>query len=159
MTLTLYRPALPELDFRKKLLADPETMTYNHACGGTIDFPAERWPDWYTRWMSSPDRFYRYLKNQEGAFVGEAAYHLDPEQDIYLCDVLVLAEYRGRGYGGQGLELLCAAAQENGVERLYDDIAADNSAAVKLFLRHGFQIVSRTPEVVLVRKDLLEDTT
>lgn len=151
--LTLYEPALAELDFRQKLLADPETMSYNHAYGGTIDFPVERWPDWYARWLSRPDRFYRYLKNPEGAFVGEAAYRLDAEQGIYLCDVLILAAYRGRGYGAEGLDLLCAAAGENGVKLLYDDIAADNPA-VDLFLRCGFQIVSKTPQVTLVRKAL-----
>lgn len=157
--LMLYKPGLEELDFRQRLLSDPETMAYNHAYGGAIGFPPERWQDWYDRWLAEPNgaRFYRYLRTRAGELVGETAYHFDGEK--YLCDVIILARYRGRGYGGQGLELLCAAARENGVERLYDDIAADNPAAVKLFLRHGFQIVSRTPEVVLVRKDLPEDTT
>lgn len=156
--LTLYKPALSELDFRQKLLADPETMAYNHAYGGVIGFPPERWKDWYDRWLAEPNgaRFYRYLRTRAGELVGETAYHFDGEK--YLCDVIVSAWYRGRGYGSQGLELLCAAARENGVERLYDNIAADNPAAVKLFLRHGFQIVSRTPEVVLVQKDLREGT-
>ena len=44
--LILYRPRLEELDYRQSLLADPETMAYNHAYGGAIDFPRERWADW-----------------------------------------------------------------------------------------------------------------
>ena len=48
-TVTLHRPALEELSFRQSLLSDPDTMAYNHAWGGTIDFPQERWEDWYGR--------------------------------------------------------------------------------------------------------------
>lgn len=45
--IQLYRPALQELSFRKTLLADPATMAYNAAWGGTIDFPEDRWETWY----------------------------------------------------------------------------------------------------------------
>lgn len=155
--LSLYRPAFSQMEFRQKLLADPETMTYNHAWGGTIDFPEGDWPDWYARWVGAPEggRFYRYLRDQEaGAFVGEAYYRWDEEEQIHQCGILVLSQFRGRWFGTQGLELLCAAARENGVELLYDDIAADNPA-VEMFLRHGFQIVGRTAEYIRVRKDLL----
>lgn len=151
--LTLYRPALEELYFRQALLGDGATMAYNHAWGGTISFPRERWPDWYRRWVEVPDRrFYRYLRDAD-AFVGEAAYHFDGELDGYVCDVIVHAAHRWNGYGGQGLELLCGAAKENGVDRLYDNIALDNPS-VALFLRHGFREIKRTEEYVLVARDL-----
>lgn len=151
--LSLYRPKLAELDFRRKLLADPATMTYNHACGGVIDFPRERWADWYKKW-SDEEHFYRYLRSTEsGAFVGEAAYHWESARSIWMCDIIVMAEHRGQWYGSHGLELLCAAARANGLEYLYDDIAADNPA-VQMFLRHGFQIVDRRSRTILVRKDL-----
>ena len=157
MILTLYQPKMEELTFRQKLLADPGTMTYNHAYGGVIDFPPERWAEWYERWINCTDgsHFYRYLRTtDEGKFVGGAAYHRDEARGMWLCDILVLSDYRGRWYGSQGLELLCAVARANGIELLHDDIAADNPA-VEMFLRHGFQIVERTPESILVRKDLL----
>lgn len=153
--LTLYRPVLEELSFRRALLGDGATMAYNHAWGGTIGFPRERWPDWYRRWVEAPNqRFYRYLRDTEAdAFVGEAAYHFDEELGGYVCDVIVHAACRGRGYGGRGLELLCKAAKENGVDRLYDDIALDNPS-VALFLRHGFREIKRTEAYVLVARDL-----
>ena len=149
--ITLYRPTLSELGFRRKLLADPETMSYNRAWGGVIDFPEEKWAAWYEKW-SDKEHFYRYLRTKTGELVGETAYRLDGGR--YLCDVIVLARRRGRGYGTQGLELLCAAARANGVKALYDDIAAGNPA-VELFLRHGFRVVERGPESILVLKDLL----
>lgn len=152
ITLTLYRPALAELAFRQKLLADPATMTYNHAYGGVIDFPEARWADWYGKW-SDGEHFYRYLRRvEDGAFVGEIAYRLEGER--WMCDILVLAEERGRWYGSTGLGLLCAVARANGVKLLYDDIAADNPA-VEMFLRHGFRVVERTERSILVCKDLL----
>ena len=76
--IILHRPSLGELSFRQRLLKDPETMAYNHAYGGTIDFPRERWSDWYARWVEDEtgERFYRCLLCPEtGEFVGEAAYH------------------------------------------------------------------------------------
>ena len=153
--VVLHRPAYEELAFRQRFLADPETMAYNHAYGGTIYFPPERWADWYRRWVEEPDRrFYRCLKLEEtGEFVGEAAYHWDTELGEYICDVIVAAQHRRKGYGAQGLALLCGAAEENGVARLCDNIAIDNPS-IRMFLEAGFRERYRNEEFVLVRKDL-----
>lgn len=133
---------------------DVQTMEYNHAYGGTIQFPRERWEEWYCRWVAPGDRkrFYRYLKNEAG-FVGEASYHFDEERGVYLTDVLVDARFRHRGFGKEGLRLLCGAARANGVQALYDNIAIDNGA-VKLFLSCGFTEIGRTAEAIWVKKDL-----
>lgn len=151
-----YQPALEDLGFRESLLADPDTMSYNNAWGGTIPFPQEKWESWYQYWIGNPEgkRFYRYLQDEEtGAFVGEIAWHLDEKRNIHICDVIILARYRNRGYGSEGIRLLCEAAKRSGVAILYDDIAADNPSW-KLFLKNGFEISSRDDEVVMVRKVL-----
>ena len=155
MLMILYIPAPEDLWFREEMLADPATMSYNHAYGGTIPFPREKWAAWYDRWVKHPDgrRFYRYLMRQDGTFVGETAYRLDEERGIYIADVIVLAKYRGQGCGRTGLELLCRAAKANGVDVLYDDIAADNPA-VTLFLRCGFAEEYRTDEIIMLKKQL-----
>lgn len=152
----LRRPRLEELAFRQTLLADPDTMAYNHAYGGTIGFPRARWADWFARWVENGtgERFYRYLCREDtGEPVGEAAYYFDGELNGYICDVVVLARYRGRGFGRQGLELLCAAAKENGVDRLADNIAIDNPSA-ELFRRCGFRERLRNAEYILMEKVL-----
>mgnify|MGYP002679537977 FL=1 len=148
-------PRFEELWFRQKMLSDEATMAYNRAWGGVIDFPEETWPVWYDRWIAHPEgRYYRYLRESvSGDFVGEIAYHFDGEK--YLADVIVYAPYRCRGYGTAGLSLLCAAAKENGVDTLYDDIAADNPS-VALFLRSGFTVEYRTDEIVMVKKTLTD---
>ena len=152
--ISLHKPSYEELTFRKDFLADPETMAYNHAYGGTIDFPVERWADWFRRWVEEPDgRFYRYLRLEDGTFVGEAAYHWDQELGEYICDVIVTARHRRKGYGAQGLALLCGAAKQNGVTRLCDNIAVDNPS-VRMFLRAGFRERFRNEEYMLVEKEL-----
>ena len=71
--------------------------------------------------------------------MGEISYHFDKLRNIYICDVIIKAEFRKQGFGTQGIQLLCEAAKANGVEVLYDDIAADNPSA-HLFLKNGFQL-------------------
>lgn len=149
-----YEPKVEDLWFREKLMGDEATMSYNRAWGGTIPFPKERWESWHDRWVLNHEnkRFYRYI-TENGTFLGEAAYHLDEERQMYIADVIVYAPYRGRGYGRQALLLLCRNAASNGVRTLFDDIAIDNPSAA-LFLQCGFAEVLRTSEYVLVKKDL-----
>ena len=52
--LETYKPNIDELGFRQGLMADPETMSYNDAWGGTIPFPEEDWQDWYEYWFDAP---------------------------------------------------------------------------------------------------------
>ena len=153
--LSTYTPQYADLRFRQTMLADEETMAYNHAWGGTIPFPEERWGEWYAHWVKHPEgkRMYRYVRNEEGTFVGEIAYHYDDELPGFTANVIIYAPYRRRGYGGHALDLLCAAAKEGGVTRLYDDIAADNPA-IKLFLTHGFAEERRTAEKIYLVKQL-----
>ena len=99
--VSLYRPQMTDLWFRKALLADPETMSYNDAWGGTILFGTERWEPWYRDWVGNPDkRFYRYVAvGPSREFVGETAWHYDEDERKYLADVIIMARCRGRGYG------------------------------------------------------------
>ncbi|MCR4758428.1 MAG: GNAT family N-acetyltransferase [Butyrivibrio sp.] len=153
--LKLVTPLLEDMWFREKLLADEETMSYNHAWGGTIPFQKEKWEEWYDRWLINHEnkRYYRYLKDENG-FVGEIAYHYDSEYDGYVANVIVFSKDRGKGYGAQGLELLCKAARENGISALYDDIAIDNTA-ITLFIKHGFYEEYRTEDKVVLKKNLI----
>ena len=153
--LSVCTPKFEDLWFRQTMMADPETMAYNHAWGGTIPFPEKDWKAWYDHWIVNHEnkRYYRYLNSKTEGFVGEIAYHYDDERRIYIADVLVYTPYRNKGYGGKGLDLLCDAAKENGISVLYDDIAADNPA-VTLFLKKGFTEEYRTDEIIMLKKIL-----
>ena len=151
--LKVVKPELEDLWFRESMMADIETMSYNDAWGGTIPFPKEDWEEWYTLWVrnSGQERYYRYLKDDANkVFVGEISYHFDKLRNIYICDVIIKAEFRKQGFGTQGIQLLCEAAKANGVKVLYDDIAADNPST-HLFLKSGFSIEFQNDEIVMVK--------
>ena len=154
-SITLYKPCIEDLWFRKMLLADPETMSYNTAWGGTIQFCEDRWQDWYDEWVDKPDkRFYRYVTvGASKAFVGETAWHYDGNEQKYIADVIIMARDRGKGFGKAALELLCREARKQGITELYDDIALDNPG-VKLFLNCGFMEEYRTDQIIMVKKTL-----
>lgn len=153
--ITLYLPSLEDLWFRQEMMADLETMSYNHAWGRTIPFPKEKWCDWYDFWIANHEnkRYYRYLKDHTGRFIGEIAYHYDNGRNLYFADVIIYAPHRGKGYGGIGLDLLCSAAKQNGVKILYDDIAIDNPG-ITMFLNRGFVEEYRTDEIIMLKKEL-----
>lgn len=154
--IELYRPKIEDLWFRQKLMEDEETMSYNRAWGGTIPFPESEWKDWYDHWVLNDEgkRFYRYLKDSaSGEFVGEVAWHLDGIRLIWIAGVIIDAEYRGRGYGKEGLRLLCESAEDRGIKILCDDVAIDDPA-VPLLEKNGFTEEYRTDEVIMLKKDL-----
>lgn len=151
--LELYKPKLEDMSFRQQLLADEETMSYNHAYGGTIEFPQNKWQSWYERWLDDADHFYRYLYDPKSAcFIGEVAIHR--ENDRFITSIIIMARYRHHGYGSAALTLLFQKAQKLGIEVLYDDIAIDNKAALKLFLKHGFKIISQDEQCIMVKKTI-----
>lgn len=153
--IDLYIPEYDDLWFRKMLMSDEATMSYNHAYGGIIDFPKNAWLDWYNRWVLNPEgkRFYRYLRNECNEFVGEIAFHHDGKK--YITDVIVYFKYRGKGYGKEGLRLLCEEAKKQGIKNLYDEIAIDNPS-IHLFLKMGFTEEYTTQKSVMLKKKLAE---
>lgn len=152
--LILRKPAFEELSFRQALLSDGATMSYNEKWGGAIGFPEERWRSWYERWVQpgNKSRFYRYLCDGDTP-VGETAWYYDEVLGGYMMSIIVHHHYRRRGYGREGLGLLIVEASTAGIERLYDEIAFGNPS-LKLFLAAGFSEVRRTPEGILVEKEL-----
>lgn len=154
--ITLYLPKYEDLWFRQMFMEDDETMSYNHKWGGTIPFPEEEWKEWYNYWIVNPEgkRFYRYLVDEiNNEFVGEVAYHYDKSRNVTIADIIIYAQYRGKGFGKVGLQLLCEAAKKNDVKILCDDIAIDNSA-IGLFLSNGFVEEYRTTEYIMLKKKL-----
>ncbi len=66
--LSIREPGYEDLWFRRSMLEDEATMSYNHAWGGTVPFPEEDWAEWYGHWLvrSEGKRWYRYVENESG---------------------------------------------------------------------------------------------
>ena len=152
--IELYKPEIKDLWFKQKMLSDEQTMSYNKAYGGTIQFPEECWEKWYERWILNHERkrFYRYIKVND-MFVGEVSYHFDEIKKIYMVDVLIYNPYRYKGYGSEALDKICYIAKENGIYELFDEIDIENSS-ITMFLKNGFEEITREKEYVQIKRKL-----
>jgi N-acetylglutamate synthase-like GNAT family acetyltransferase len=160
--LQLRIPKLSELNYRKKILADSETMDYNIGYGevdetGCIDFNENCWNDWFSRWVNNmPDQYYAYIiKGDENIPVGEVALRYVSERKSYCVNIIIEARHRGSGYSEQALKLLVDTAfNELGVEKIYDDFQSSRLSAEKIFKKIGFKRIS-DDIVELTKKDYL----
>jgi diamine N-acetyltransferase len=156
-------PTLKELDYRKRLLADSETMTYNKGFDefkgynketGCIDFVESLWNEWYSRWVNNtPNRYYAYIiKTDDNIPVGEVALRYDEGQKGHCVNIIIEAKHTGNGYSEEALRLLIDVAfNELKAEKIYDDFPATRVSAEKLFKKIGFRRISS--EVVELSKE------
>lgn len=154
--LYLYKPKIEDLYFRENLLRDEETMSFNRAFGGRVEFPRKRWRAWYNKWLLNEDGlyFYRYIgESNTSNFIGELAYYYEKERNIYLISLIIHAKYRSKGYGSKALKELEKIARDNGLKGLYDDLYIDNPA-LSFFLKNGYEKVYRDQDSILVKKSL-----
>lgn len=140
-------PEFEELDFRKELLADENTMSFNEKYGGAIDFSENKWQIWYDKWINSDDRFYYYIMGHNKP-VGECCIY--KEDDRWICSLIVKDEYRNNGYGKRALMFLIDLAKKLDIDELYDNIGISNHS-LNLFLKCGFEIVDTNEEHSTVR--------
>lgn len=157
--LELIIPKLEELDYRRKLLGDSETMAYNIGYGkndgtGYIDFNENDWEDWFSRWVNNmPERYYAYIiKRDENIPIGEAALRYDNEKNAYVVNIVVEAKYRGNGFSEQALRLLIDVAfNELGADKIIDEFPESRVSAEKVFKKVGFKRIS--DEIVELTKE------
>jgi len=151
MDLELYVPKLDELWFYRDMMADPATMSYNagydpwpgyHRDTGCIDFPEEKWADWYADWVGrEPERFYAYIRRRsDGQWIGDVNFHHTPDKGWWDMGIVICAAYRGRGYAEPALRLMLDHAfRDCGVDCIHNDFEAARDAAWKAHLAVGFR--------------------
>ena len=152
MTLKLHVPTIREMEYRQRLLADPQTMSYNagmpyeadgyDAATGCIDFPIHDWRYWRDVWLwREPNRYSAYVQIEEtGEFVGEACYYYDMETDRHGIGVIIEAKHRNKGYGTQALRLIAQLAfRHPEVECLFMDLPMSRENAIRMALTAGFR--------------------
>ena len=143
--LSLYIPKYDDLDFRQKLLSDPDTMSYNAKWfppDGCLVIKKKKWQNWYDTWVNNePDYFYAYLLDEDNnEFVGEVNYSYDSDNNWWDIGVVILGSKRGKGFGKQGLELLIDYAfNKGGVTCLHNTFETNRDAAYNIHLQCGFK--------------------
>lgn len=137
--------------FRRAMMADPATMAYNAPWfppEGTIPFPEEEWNDFLQAWQGrEPEAFLGFLENEDGTLVGEVNWH-DMGRGM---GIVIKAEYRGRGYGGQGLKLLKERAFAHPeIPWLENNFESERDHALTMHLHAGFVPAGRDQDGYLV---------
>ena len=149
--MKLIVPSIEELNYRKFILADPNTMSYNAGLNldfkeydnssGCIEFPEDSWSEWFYRWINkTSDKYYAYLYNEDiKKYVGEVALSYDTKYESHMISIIVEGQYRGLGYGETGLRLLLETAfNELLLEELVDVFPFSRAESVRLFEKLGF---------------------
>jgi ribosomal protein S18 acetylase RimI-like enzyme len=90
-----------------------------------------------------------YVAEQAGRIVG--TYALRPNQPglgdhVANCGYMTHSDARGRGVGGAMCEHSLAVARECGYSAVqFNFVVASNEGAVRLWQKHGFEVVGRVP--------------
>lgn len=110
-----------------------------------ISFPPENHTE-----MCFPDENYDYGKMSEnhvfiGAYDGDRCIGLAIMQDaffkyMYLYDLKVNSEYRGKGIGAMLIDKCKEVASEHGYRGVYTQGQDNNLAACRFYLKCGFEI-------------------
>ena len=82
-----------------------------------------------------------YLAVQGQAVVGEASIiplSRPTMTHVGVLGMFVVADYRGRGIGGQLLNKVTQHAWSGGLKRLELEVFADNEPAIRLYKKHGY---------------------
>lgn len=153
--IKLHIPDIYELDYRRHLISDKDTMSYNIGWGddgsGCYYQTAEQVLEWYKNWNNDSNNYYAYIaKADDDSFVGEVNIHWNNNLKKYIVGVTIESKHRGFGYAKEALLLLAEKAFfELGIESLFDDFPADRIAAEKTYTSIGF---------VRINDDLVELT-
>lgn len=159
--LFLRVPSMEDMWFRRAMLEDPATMSYNRGYSldtpdydpvtGCIAFPPDRWEQWRARWVGKePERFYAYLvRKTDGAFLGEVCLRRDGDDPRYEMGIVLYAPFRGRGYAREGLRLLLKQAFEClGAETVTNCFEVTRAAALRIHKAAGFTQTARKGDLI-----------
>ena len=166
--VTLYTPKRDELDYRAHVMSDPATMHYNrnqqidcpcyHKDTGCIDFPESDRDEWFAAWIGrEPERFYAYVKDEEGQFIGEVSARL--EDGVYKIGVVIESRFRGCGYGDEALGALLEVLFEKfGAEVVENEFEFQRNPAARMHRRAHFTPIYEREAFVrfVIKRDVYE---
>jgi RimJ/RimL family protein N-acetyltransferase len=158
--LKLYFPTANELEYRRKLIADEETMEYNIGYGengtGCYFRTPEQIKEWYQNLNNGTDNFYAYsLIDEVNIPVGEVSIHYSDYYHKHIVGIIIEACHRGKGYAQEALTLLVKYAfYEMNLNEIADDIPIERTNADALFKKIGFERLN--DELVVLTKENFE---
>lgn len=155
--IELHIPKESELEYRRHLISDKETMNYNIGYGddrtGCYYQSIEQVRDWYKNWNNGTDNYYAYIiRKEDNVPIGEVDIHWSGYSQKHIIGIVIEANYRGKGYAEEALDLLCDVAfNELNLDKIYDDFPVTRTSAEKVFFKVGF--VRENNEFVVLTKE------
>lgn len=155
--LELMIPNSNELEYRRYLISDEQTMDYNKGYGdngtGCYYQSIKQIKEWYKNWNHGNGNYYAYIiRKEDNQPIGEVDIHWSEYYKKHIIGIIIEAKYRGLGYSEKALRLLCDVAfYELNLETIYDDFPSTRRAAEKAFANVGFERVD-DEFVVLIRE-------
>ena len=155
--IKLHKPNENELEYRRHLISNDETMDYNNGYGdngtGCYYQSIEQVKKWYKTWNNGTENYYAYIiRKEDNTPIGEVDIHWSGYCQKHIIGIVIEAKYRGNGYSEEALNLLCNVAfNELNLEKIYDDFPATRIAAEKVFSKVGF--IREDDEFVVLTKE------
>lgn len=153
----LHIPNENELEYRRHLISDKETMNYNIGYGddvtGCYYQTITQVKEWYKNWNNGTDNYYAYIiRKNDNMPIGEVDIHWSEYCKKHIIGIVIEAKYRGKGYAKEALNLLCDVAfNELKLDKICDDFPKSRIAAEKVFSKVGF--VREDEELVVLTKE------
>ena len=122
----------------QQLWADGDVMKFVGFPDGLIETDEEM-IKWF-RWIeSNRPVLNHYSIFENGKYCGESFYNIDAEHQSAALDIKLFGFARGRGIAAAGLSHAIKEAFRNGAETVWVDPNPENSKAIALYKRLGFQ--------------------
>ena len=122
----------------RRLWADGDVMRFVGFPDGLIKTDEEM-RNWYKWIESNRPALNHYSIFEDGKYCGESFYNIDREHKNAALDIKLFAFARGRGIAAAGLTHAINEAFQNGAETVWVDPVPENTKAVALYERLGFQ--------------------
>ena len=152
-----------DIDNVQRLWADGDVMRF-------VGFPdglrqtSEEMRGWF-RWIeSNRPVLNHYSIFEDGNYCGESFYEIDAEHQSAALDIKLFGSARGRCLAAAGLSYAIKEAFQNGAEIVWVDPNPENTKAIALYKRLGFQqnafpehLVSKAEEQNSIYMELHKD--
>lgn len=84
-----------------------------------------------------------YLR--DGELIGYAVL-MQAADEAHLLNLSIAGACQRQGYGKSLLQRVCAAVHKRGARLIFLEVRPSNAAALRLYERHGFQLIGRRRE-------------
>ena len=136
--IVIKETTIKDINNVQKLWADGDVMRFVGFPNGLYQTDEEM-QDWF-RWIeSNRPVLNHYSIFEDGKYCGESFYEIDTEHKSAALDIKLFGFARGCGLATAGLSYAIKEAFRNGAEIVWVDPNPENSKAIALYKRLGFQ--------------------